>query len=231
MFSVTLFIWRSVCDSYSASFIDSCRYLEDIFKVQNKHADSFMKCCIRHKYVPKQYTNVLCYAPQQYWNDFVIRCQPDESFVKTYIVPRATGETWATLSGKDKLYKVRLSDSFIKEFSSNLHWDYLMKTYEFDVDTILPHLDEGGLETISKHQKLTPDFIDEHADGLDWYYLCEHQQLPEWLMEKHNAKLNWGQVSSYQDLSKDFVMKYKDKLNENKLLMNHKIAHIFYKPY
>jgi hypothetical protein len=86
----------------------------------------------------------------------------------------------------------------------------------FDDATLEAHVRAGDArarEVVSRHARLSPEFVDRNADALDWYALCEFQALPEWLLRKHVDRLNWGQLSRYQELSPAFEAEFAARIN------------------
>ena len=77
---------------------------------------------------------------------------------------------------------------------------------------------------ISKHQKLSEDFIEKFADKLYWYHISQYQTLSEDLIEKLQNKVKWeDRIPKYQKLSYNFILKHLDKMSANCLFKNPKI--------
>jgi hypothetical protein len=222
------------CKSYKAGFIDSIVTMPRYEDALCANADTYVNRCIKDGYVPCNYVEPLFHSTSigsGDWCLFLVECQPNESFVRNNVLCasrigiRPSDETRAVLSGKATkgipgpynmvqydTYKVDFSQEFIEAHSDTLVWEYLMRRYTFDIDTIRLHIHEVSPETICRYQRLTPEFIDAFAHHMDWYYLCENHDLPSWLMERHADKLNWRQVWLHQTMSEDFKDKYRDKL-------------------
>jgi hypothetical protein len=175
------------------------------------------KCC-SDKYIPKnkRFIDILKKGVT-YWHEFMICCKPDIEFIETHIVPGASENTWHDISEYPKL-----TTAFIEKYITHLNMRKVSQHYQFNTVTLKKILGNWNTEygSLSIYTRLTPEFIDEYADKLDWFNLCEHQVLPEWLLNKHKDKLNWGQVSMYQNLSQTFIDENRNMLNMIKLSQN-----------
>jgi len=177
--------------------------------------DGFAKKCIDEKYVPtkEKYIEML----SGYWNTFIICCNPSIEFIEKYIVKTdsCTTITWRYISSRV------LTSDFIEKYRPHLDLIKVIQWNMLDTETIKQVLgNRKDFGFISKYTMLTPEYIDEYADTLDWYNLCEFQVLPEWLMTRHKRKLNWGQVSWYQKMSKGFITENAQWINQIKLENN-----------
>jgi len=56
-------------------------------------------------------------------------------------------------------------------------------------------------------------FFDENIKKfkVDWLWISKHQKLSEEFIEKHYNKVYWNDILEYQKLSEEFVEKYKNK--------------------
>ena len=198
---------------YGAKFIDS---LEDsngrLEAMLMTIADKFAKSCILHKtyeYCPVRYADVVITATSNHiLEEFIEKSLPSLEFVDRLFAQRPiTKKMWNHLSTKLKL-------AGIEKYADHVDWNELAKR-----GVVVPRERWQSLkpEILSKYVKLDAEYIDEHANELDWYELCEHQILPEDTLRKHKDKLNWGQVSWYQDLSRSFINEFKNMLNFEKL--------------
>ena len=181
----------------------------------------FAEVCCSWRYVPKteMFIEVL---RKRYcdgdWLDFILSCKPNIQFIEEHILPCASACTWKVIS------EMELPSEFIEKYKQKLNIRSMIQKNKFDTEVLKKVLGKTwNAENVSRYVRLTPEFIDEFADKLDWYYVCEHQELPGWLMEKHRDKLNWGQVSLYQKMSDDFIASNWNMLNEVKLAMNKKL--------
>jgi hypothetical protein len=155
------------------------------------------------------------------WFNFITSCRPAEAFINEHILSNADKDTFLAISN------LELSSEFINKHKSKLNMkivirNNLLETADLKAVLKTSHSTKIHAE-VSRSVKLPPEYIDEFATQLDWYFLCEFQDLPEWLMEKHADKLNWGQVSMYQMMSTAFIEKHQNTLNPVKLQMNQKI--------
>jgi hypothetical protein len=180
------------------------------------------KCC-SDKYVPKTKRFIDILKKGVNWSEFLLCCKPNIEFIEAHIVPGASKNTWHDISACPQL-----TTAFIEKYISHLEMRKVSQHYQFDTVTLKKILGNWNTEhgSLSIYTRLTPEFIDEYADKLDWYNLCEHQVLPEWLLNKHKDKINWGQVSLYQTLTQNFIEENRNMLNEVKLRQNKEIKHI-----
>jgi len=207
---------HEVLQVYGIKNTDSLNNLSELF-YDSVCPEMLKQLCLSEKYIPnkKGFRDIL------YKNGCMIElfkhCKPDVDFIEEYVkhAQHTSSELWRVISA------LNLSKDFIIKYKTNLHWDTLVLCNKIDIDSELaPFLINISPSILSKHAKLTPEYMDKHADKLDWYYLCEFQELPEWLLFKHLDKLNWGQISLYQDLSNRFMDEFISKLNEIKMKSN-----------
>lgn len=72
---------------------------------------------------------------------------------------------------------------------------------------------EEQWEDISKHQKLSEDFIREFQDKVDWWYISSHENLSEIFICEFQNKMNWCTISACQKLSESFIREFQDKVD------------------
>jgi hypothetical protein len=51
------------------------------------------------------------------------------------------------------------------------------------------------------------------ASEANWKYISKHKKLSEEFMKKNEDKINWYYVSQFQKLSEEFMSKYENKIN------------------
>lgn len=193
------------------------------------HVEKYTNKCIENKFITKKYVSIIQLSNNIVfgdWSNFIINCKPDEQFILDNVIDKScehiSKNTWDAISTY-----CNLSNKFIREKSKYLNWNVLITRSKCDLSVIEEHINELDAATISKFQKLTPEFIEmcteKYPDKLDWYYLCEFQELPEWLMRKNINMLNWGQVSWYQEMSTEFIEEFDKMINKTKLCNNEKM--------
>ena len=79
-------------------------------------------------------------------------------------------------------------------------------------DFIEEHADKVNWDYISIYQNLSENFIEKHQDKVNWLYITIHQKLSENFIEKHQDKVNWFGITMLQNLSEDFIERNYDKL-------------------
>ena len=72
-------------------------------------------------------------------------------------------------------------------------------------------------EDISKHQKLSEDFIREFQDKVCWLLISKYQKLSESFIREFQHKVDWVFISVYQKLSNEFIEEFKDRLDLNRI--------------
>jgi hypothetical protein len=185
--------------------------------------------CIEQEFLTRKYVEIIKLSNRIKtgdWSEFIKKCKPDEEFLLEHIIDKnlnnLSKDTWDSIS-----IICKLSNKFIEDNINYLNLNILVEKNKCNISVIETYIKGLNAVTISKFQKLTPEFIDmcikKYPEKLDWYYLCEFQDLPEDLMRKNIDKLNWGQVSWYQMMSKEFLEEYSEMLNEIKLKFNKKI--------
>ena len=65
--------------------------------------------------------------------------------------------------------------------------------------------------SISKHYKLSGDFIRDHQDKVDWGFISTYQKLSEDFVREFQNKVDWTYISTYQNLSENFIKNTKIK--------------------
>lgn len=223
------------CDKLLDNYKYGVKLLEELDKdVIEPHLlnyiEKYTNKCIENNFITKKYVSIIQLSNNIIfgdWSNFIINCKPDEQFILDNIVNKSCEHilktTWDAISTH-----CNLSNKFIREKTRYLNWNILITKSKYDLAMIEEHIDDLDAITISKFQKLTPEFIkmctEIYPEKLDWYYICEFQDLPEWLMRENLNKLNWGQVSWYQDMSKEFIEEFDKMINKTKLANNEKIT-------
>lgn len=183
--------------------------------------DIFVEKCCHQSYLPQKYHEALGHSKKTDWLHLLKYCKPTEDYIRKYMAFALDREAWMYLSKGE----IPLSDEFVLENIHRMNVHELLKWKRLDLTTMMANKLPNNI--ICRYQRLTPEYIDEHADAVDWYGVCEYQDLPEWLIRKHIDKINWGQISQYQKLSREFVTEFKDRINFVKLESNPKTRHWF----
>ena len=74
-------------------------------------------------------------------------------------------------------------------------------------------LDKINWTKISKHKKLSENFIREFENKVIWSNISTYQNLSENFIREFKDKINWRKISRCQKLSEDFICEFKDKVN------------------
>ena len=73
-----------------------------------------------------------------------------------------------------------------------------------------------ALSIFSKEE--AEEFINKHADKVNWDWISMEQKLSEEFIEQHSDRVSWVDISMYQQLSEEFIEKHADKLDWNFLI-------------
>ena len=80
------------------------------------------------------------------------------------------------------------------------------------------HADRVDWEYISQYQKLSEEFIERNADRVAWYYISQYQKLSEEFIERNSDRVSLPWINYYQKLSDEFRTKHNLELPENNWL-------------
>ena len=67
--------------------------------------------------------------------------------------------------------------------------------------------------TISKHQRLSPEFLAEFKDKLDWAAISQYQRMPESTIRRFKDYVIWPLICRYQTLSETFIAEFADRVS------------------
>lgn len=80
---------------------------------------------------------------------------------------------------------------------------------------------------ISNYQELTPEFIEDYYDSLNWFLLSS-QNLKESTISQFSDYVHWENIFQYQVLSEPFITKYMHRIkNPNKIIKYQKVSREF----
>ncbi|CAH0385756.1 unnamed protein product [Bemisia tabaci] len=119
-----------------------------------------------------------------------------------------------------------ISPQFINQISHLIDWDALSKNSENLDEKFLDlysHL--LNFKHILRDRKLSLDFIRNHglAQRNEWDSISKHQELTSEFMEEFQDLVNFDLISKYQKLSENFIRKFRKKLNLEFILKFQKI--------
>lgn len=72
---------------------------------------------------------------------------------------------------------------------------------------------DGKWGYISKHHKLSEEFIIEFRHHVDWELISGYQKISEKFIRDHQDEIDWSMISCHQPLSLDFIQEFQDRLN------------------
>ena len=81
--------------------------------------------------------------------------------------------------------------------------------------------------SLSRHNRLTEDFIREFKDEVDWKVISAYQHLSEDFIREFEDRVSWGCVSHYQHLSEDFIREFQDRVDWFYLSMYQRLSEEF----
>ena len=96
-------------------------------------------------------------------------------------------------------------------------WEDISKHQKLSEDFIREFQDKVYWGYISMFQKLSEDFIREFQDKVYWYNISTYQKLSESFIRDFQDKVDWYFISKHQKLSNEFIDEFKDRLNLNKI--------------
>ena len=67
-------------------------------------------------------------------------------------------------------------------------------------------------KSLSRHERLTEDFIREFKDKVDWDLIGQYQHLSEDFIWEFKDKVNWAAISERQRLSEKFIGDFADEV-------------------
>lgn len=108
-----------------------------------------------------------------------------------------------------------LSEDFITKSEKTWNadsWKEISKHQKLSEEFIERNKDKIHWESISSSQKLSEEFIEKYKDKVYWAYISSNQRLSEEFIERHKDRVCWQYISSSQKLSEEFIEKYKDRL-------------------
>lgn len=79
------------------------------------------------------------------------------------------------------------------------------------------YFDEDDLNMMVRTCLLTEQFIERHADVLDWALISKYQTLTEKFIAKHKYEVYWELICAYQILSEPFIEEYTDYVDWKKI--------------
>lgn len=123
---------------------------------------------------------------------------------------------------------VSLSEDFIEEYEHNFYLSDLIINQILS-EEFLRKRPSVDWTLVSRHQKLSENFIREYASYLDWYWLSWGQELPERLIEEYEDLVDWCAISSQQELSEDFIKQKLHRLNTHTITLYQELSEDFIK--
>lgn len=118
----------------------------------------------------------------------------------------------------------------IREFRANpdRHWNIKKLCRQpLSPKFIREFADKLDWDEISEKQNMTEDFIKEFKDKINWKKLCNYRaktKLSEQFIYKMREYVDWRQVSYYVNFSKQFMYKHLEWLDINQLFLNYRLT-------
>ena len=206
---------------FSRSLI-SCKDLEE-HATENLEVDAhtFQEHCYNEQYAPQKDKFIeLFKQTKPHWSQFIITCNPDETFIETHIIcdqANTTNATWDTLSGQVYSRDSRPfvpSPAFYTKYKDKLVFKHLLAAnFQFDPHTLQENLTWDNSTLISKSQQLDEEFIDANEAILDWYELTRSHQMSDEFLRCHIKQLCWKHVKLHQKgLTPEFIKEFSTHL-------------------
>ena len=123
----------------------------------------------------------------------------------------------------------KLSETFIREFKGMVNWysvterqklseKFLEELVDFEEIRELENREKNNRDeqyisliwrNISRHQKLSIDFIRRFKDKLYWYYISINQKLSENFIREFRDRVYWSCIPKYQKLTPEFIKEFR----------------------
>lgn len=91
---------------------------------------------------------------------------------------------------------------------------------------IREYKDKLNWNIISEKQRMSEEFIDEFQDYINWNKLCTYwarSKFSEQFALEHKDKVNWRTISYYMNFSLEFLYEHIDLIDVSQLLMNYSV--------
>ena len=120
------------------------------------------------------------------------------------------------LYSKDNLLKNLTEEelNLIYESPNDIDWEDLSRHYKLSEEFIETFQNKVNWIRISTNQKLSEKFIEKHVDKIN-------QALSEKFIEKYEDKVDWKGISREQKLSEDFIRKFQNKIDLRDIYLNY----------
>lgn len=109
-------------------------------------------------------------------------------------------------------------DEIIKQYNGN--WKLISRHQYLSPDFIDFYFFKLKPFNIQYFQKLTPYLMFKYGDNLNWQVLSKTHDIPEILIRKYINKINWWYISEYQNMNDQFILQFLPKLKKEKLFLN-----------
>jgi hypothetical protein len=189
-----------------------------------------------------------------YWCDIVNIYKSSMALSKSvidmlekYIIPNANNTIWISISTYLNVFlnktgdeggnegwneEVTYVDDFMIKYADKILWNFITCDHKLKIKfqdetwcmRVKNEWRRFPIKIILKYLDIDEEFIELHANEINWHELCEYQELSEYILRKYQDKLDWGQVSWYQPLSWEFIQEFRSRLNEIKLNQNKSIG-------
>lgn len=137
---------------------------------------------------------------------------------------------FAVMNAFDWMMRFRLADWFIWDNVFALDYKLISIYQTLTIDFIDIHAERVNWMHISDCQTLSEDFIRKNYCRLDMYRIVGNQQLGEKLLEELSSTFDrekWVIISHHQVLSESFILKYEDKVNWHNISRNQMLSEPF----
>ena len=117
-------------------------------------------------------------------------------------------EAWKLISQEPRAPQGVLTDEFVKKFDQHIDWFELSKRYFFTLDMLRTYFHRVDWCPILRRQQFSMEFLKEmHAnfDDCSWEVLSKHQKLSEDFMREFKDHVYWDVIAERSDVAKAFV--------------------------
>jgi hypothetical protein len=127
-------------------------------------------------------------------------------------------------------WSVPVSLEFLEENiknSSNINWTHISKHQKLSEEFIQRNSDRVDWDWISAYQKLSEEFIQRNSEKVNWDWISKYQKLSEEFIQRNSEKVNWVYISIHQKLSEEFIQRNSDKVGWNHIGKYQKLSEEF----
>ena len=110
---------------------------------------------------------------------------------------------------------------------NGIDWNNISKHQKLSENFIREFQDKVNWCNISYKQKLSEEFIREFQDKFNWESISRNQKLSEDFIREFQCEVDWESISKSQKLSEDFIREFQDKVHWSRISESQKLSEDF----